>query len=115
MKSRHSSSTGGQGLLKLMLVLILGTLSFLLHTWLRTSVVTTSFQVEQSRKERYRLENEWIQLRALRERRLNASRLEKLRENWADQGDLFVEARPEQIIFLPEPEVFQASSAGSSR
>ena len=103
MGTRQSHDSDGQGLFKIVMVLVLGALSFLGHVWLRTEVVTTSFEVEQSRKARTRLENDWVELKAIHESRLNAARLEALRERLADQGEMFVEARPEQIIFLSEP------------
>jgi wyosine [tRNA(Phe)-imidazoG37] synthetase (radical SAM superfamily) len=104
MGTRHSHASDGQGIFKIALVLILGALSFLSHAWLRTKVVTTSFEVEKSRKARSRLENDFVELKAISESRLSATRLERLRERLADQGELFVEARPEQIVFLPETE-----------
>lgn len=110
MGTRQSHDSDGQGLSKIVLVLVLGALSFLGHAWLRTKVVTTSFEVEQSRKARARLENDWVELKAIHESRLNAARLESLRERLADQGEMFVEARPEQIIFLPEPSVARSSA-----
>ncbi len=103
MGTHQSHDSEGQGLFKIVMVLVLGALSFLGHAWLRTKVVTTSFEVEQSRKARTRLENDWVELKAIHESRLNAARLEALRERLADQGEMFVEARPEQIIFLSEP------------
>ena len=110
MGSRQSAARNEQGLFKLVLVLVLGALSFLAHAWLRTTVVTTGFAVEQARKARMRLDNEWVELKAIHERRLNAGRLEQLRGAWADQGELFVEARPEQIIFLKEPKAPEGSN-----
>ena len=104
MGTRHTHGPQGQGVFKIVLVLVLGALSFLSHAWLRMKVVTTSFEVEQSRKARARLENEYVELKSIHESRMSASRLERLRERLADQGELFVEARPEQIIFLPEAE-----------
>jgi len=104
MRARRETGPDGHGIFKLVLVLVLGALSFLMHAWLRTSVVTTSFEVELSRKMRARLENDFVELKAIHESRLNAPRLERLRERLADQGELYVEARPEQIIFLPDPE-----------
>jgi len=71
---------------------------------LRTSVVTTSFEIGESRKILGRLENDLVALQSLRERKMNPQRLLSLREKWADQGEFFVEARPEQIMFLQEPE-----------
>jgi hypothetical protein len=99
---QHKAQGAQQGLYKLMGVLLLGTLGFVLHIWLRTSVVTTSYEVEQARREHLRLENKFVELKALRERRLNPNRLEKIREKWADQGEIFSEARPEQVIFLKD-------------
>jgi|GEM_PF-2425538 len=103
MRVRREPVLSGQGISKIVLVLVLGTLSFLLHAWLRTKVVMTSFEVEQSHKARARLENDWVELKSIHESKLSAARLENLRERLADQGELFVDARPEQIIFLPEP------------
>ena len=110
MGTRQSHDSDGQGVFKIVLVLVLGALSFLGHAWLRTQVVTTSFEVEQSRKARMRLENDWVELKAIHESRLSAARLEALRERLADQGEMFVEARPEQIIFLSEPNTSSSSS-----
>ncbi|MEO5667312.1 MAG: hypothetical protein ABIR96_04560 [Bdellovibrionota bacterium] len=115
MRPRHEPTLVGQGIFKLVLILILGALSFLGHAWLRTKVVMTSFAVEQSGKARSRLENDLVELKSIHESRLNSTRLEKLRERLADQGELFVEARPEQIIFLPEPQVEIAPVKGSAR
>jgi hypothetical protein len=98
-KGNHLS----QGLIKLVLVTLLGTFSFILHTWLRTRVVTSSFEVAASRKELTRLENDLIALQSLRESKMSPQKLLRLRERWADQGQFYVEARPEQIIFLKEP------------
>ena len=94
--------------------MVLGTLSFLLHVWFRTTVVTASFEMGQLRKELSRLENDLVSLQSLRESRMNPKHLLRLREKWADQGQFFVEARPEQIIFLEETDLSLDSNSKDS-
>lgn len=99
-----SNKRGAGALLKIVLVMTLGTLSFLLHTWLRTSIVTQSFEMGQLRKELSRAENDLMVLQSQRENEMNSVRLMKLLDRWSAEGDVFVAAKSNQIIFLNEPQ-----------
>jgi hypothetical protein len=97
MSHQLNSSPSGAG--KIFLVLMLCALSFLLHAWLRTQVLTTGYKVSDKSKTKNFLEAELIDLKVAYARLLDEKHLETLKKQLAED-ESWQTATPEQIVFL---------------
>ncbi|NCN28286.1 hypothetical protein GW915_12020 [bacterium] len=89
----------GSGAGKIFLVLLLCALSFLLHAWLRTKVVTASYEVSKQRNARNQLESRLIDLKVGYAKLLDEKNLEKIQAELGAE-ESWQSASPSQIIFL---------------
>ncbi len=94
-----SQNQGHSGAGKIFLVLTLCALSFLLHAWLRTKVITSSFEVAERRKQKNSLESQLIDLKVTYAKLLDDKNLLKLKQNLG-RDEEWKMADVEKIIFL---------------
>lgn len=94
----------GSGAGKIFLVLLLCALSFLLHAWLRTQVVTAGYEVSNQRKTRNRLESELIDLKVEYAKLLDEDNLERMKARLGEP-EAWQAASPQQIIFLKKTDI----------
>lgn len=83
-----------------MLILFLCAGSFLLHAWLRTQVVTLSYELSDKQFERNLLEAEVIDLKVQRTALHSSEKMEALKRELNSQGVELESVRAAQLIFL---------------
>ena len=103
MARKRRASSSGEGIGKIVLVLVLCALSFLLHAWLRTQVVTSGYEVSSQRKEKNKLEAKLVDLKVKHAKLMDDNNLNRLVEE-LDPNKELVPVEPHQIIFLRNTE-----------
>ena len=98
-RSRSRTRSRG-GTLKIVAVLSLCALSFLLHAWLRTQVVTMSYEVSSVRKQKLALESDLLKLKVKKAQLIHPNNVSEYVEALEGSEKKFRRAKPEQIIFL---------------
>lgn len=88
------------GTFKIVLILFLGAGSFLLHAWLRTQIVTLSYELADKQRERNLLEAEVIDLKVQRTALHSAEKMEALKKDLSTQGVELQSVKAAQLFFL---------------
>lgn len=92
------------GTFKLVTILFLCAGSFLLHTWLRTRIVTLSYELSDKQLERNLLEAEVIDLKVQRTALHSAAKMESLKKDMKRRGIELENVRSAQLFFLEKEE-----------
>ena len=73
---------------------------FLAHTWFRTIVVRKGYELGEQRKELSALDSEWVALKVRQNRLMGPANLERLVSDFAQQGEVFENPHPSQLIYV---------------
>jgi hypothetical protein len=100
----------GPQVLRIFLLVVAVSATFMLHVWMRTLVLSEGFKLGEVRSRLQQLEAERVKLRLEREKLVSPERLNQLVEAYKNEGVVFVSPQPSQILFYEDQDIKDLST-----